>query len=495
MVLLTNLKELNLLRNRLVALPDRIGLMCSLLRLELANNVLQRLPITFGALNMMERVDAECNELAVLPENLDNMTSCRFFNVNHNKLQRLPRCLSRMPSLTSLSATHNLISYIPADLTGNINIKVLRLSCNRITVVPEQIGQLKRLREISLDWNLINTLPLTFYQLRRLKTCRVDGNPNLGDPPPDVCVLGAQGIVEYFRRRYEDDITYRMRKIISAVQGLLQQVVERGLADPSLFEPDSRVEGSDDPWYALQLSYFWSDLVPAMRKVWQLEGGSSKFGAALNSFTYDEKEVLWAFQNFNDAYGAVFKRQKALFRRCACVDVNGKRRPCVPPKVGFYCSRVATLFKARVVMHEVRKERLWLEQKRAGVAEAVSKAEKDAQAYLVSKQGKLWLETEAYKRAEAAMEAMGGATADKWRKKAADKHKSVILDYYDKKRVKVEAIRDKKAAEWNEELDRARNDLKVIFVHLRNLFNQAHYPSPSYKSSAFFPSRARARAT
>jgi hypothetical protein len=111
-------------------------------------------------------------------------------------------------------------------------------------------------------------------------------------------------------------------------------------------------------------------------------------------------------------------------------------------------------------MHEAKKERMWQEQKRSGVQEAVKKAEKEALQYLKSQAGKLWLEVEAYKRAEVALDALGGKTADKWRKKAADKHKSMIIAYYERKKAKVAQIRDQKAAEWNAELERARGELK-----------------------------------
>ena len=53
-VLLTNLQKLNILRNKIVELPKRIGsLSNSLCRLEVANNLITSLPMTFGALHLM----------------------------------------------------------------------------------------------------------------------------------------------------------------------------------------------------------------------------------------------------------------------------------------------------------------------------------------------------------------------------------------------------------------------------------------------------------
>ena len=389
------------------------------------------------------------------------MLSCSTFSVNNNRLLRLPRCLGSMPSLTTLSATHNKIGYIPQEVTDNGNIKHLRLSCNKITNIPDKIGNLKRLKELSLDWNDIFRLPLTFYQLNKLRTLRIDGNDNLNDPPADVINLGGQAVVNYYKSRYHEDITWRQRVIISSVQACLNQAIDRKIADASLFEPHTKTDGSEDDWFALQLSYFWGELLPELKSMWREEGIKNVRNSNwINSFPFDEREVIWAFSNFQDAYGMLLKRQKAKFRRCACVDSTGRRRPCVPPEVGFMCYRVATLLKMNFVMEGVKKQRLWIAYKQTGIAEAVKKAEEEALKYLHSGAGKLWLETEAYNRAESALTAMGGDRVEQWREKALHMRQTSIMDYYEKKKARVEKIRDDKAFHMQEELDSVKEEYK-----------------------------------
>jgi len=460
-VQMTSLREVNLLKNKLVKLPERIGLMCSMQKFDVANNYLRALPVTFAALNLMQRVDVECNKLQVLPENLDNLTSCTTIICNYNELLRLPRCLGAMPSLTSLSATNNKINYIPQELTDCKTLKILRLSLNKIVNIPDKLGSMKKLRELTIDYNNLYKLPMSFYQLVKIKTLRIEGNENLSDPPPDIIGQGAQAVVMYFKRRYEEDITWRQRVIISSVQAVLAQAHERNMTDPAQFEPNTRVEESEDGWYALQLSYFWSELIPELKRIWRDEGMKNMHNPNwINSFPFNEREVLWAFSNFADAYGVMLKRQKVRFRRCACVDGTGRRRPCVPPAVGFMCYRVATLLKMHFVMSGQRKERLWIAYKKAGIEEAVKTAEAESLKYLHSTVGKLWLETEAYRQAEVVLNAMGGEAQQQWRSKALEMKKRAIVAHYDRKIAHVDKVRVTKAAVYQEELDNVREEWK-----------------------------------
>ena len=44
------------------------------------------------------------------------------------------------------------------------------------------------------------------------------------------------------------------------------------------------------------------------------------------------------------------RHEPAMFRRCACADDEGRRRPCVPPAHGFRCQRMCTLVKMKNVL-------------------------------------------------------------------------------------------------------------------------------------------------
>lgn len=328
---LTNLQELHIGHNKLRRLPERIGLMGSLHRLELANNELDRLPVTLAGLTRMERLDAESNRLEILPENLDAMRSCKTLNFNHNELVRLPRCLGRMPSLVALSASWNNITYIPEELCVSRSLRHLRLNLNQISLIPEKIGLLTQLQELSLDSNRLTGLPMSFFKLSALRVLRVESNPGLLNPPSSVIEGGATSVVAWSLERYKNNEAARMRYIVGATVELLAQIESRGIADPALFEPGVAIK--HDEWFALQWDYLWEQLLPQLESIWyrELMQGLHDPSKAF-SFAFSRGDVDWAFSRFTDAYGPMMLRQRADFKRCACVDKEGRRKPCVPPR-------------------------------------------------------------------------------------------------------------------------------------------------------------------
>jgi hypothetical protein len=353
---LTNLKELHLTHNKLKKLPERIGLMGSLCRLELANNHLEKLPVTLAGLTKIDRLDVESNSLKLLPENLDAMKNCKTLNFNHNKLSRLPRCLGRMPNLITLSASWNQITYIPEELCASKTLKHIRLNLNCISLIPEKIGIMTQLYELSLDSNRLSGFPMSFYLLVKLKVLRVESNPHLLNPSAVIIGGGAVGVIAWCTERFKDNELARMRYIIQLMIDLLGQIERRGIADPSLFEANVRL--NDDTWVALQFDYFWDHLLPDLENLWYKELMLGKHDPKESfSFPFSKADVNWAFMHYADAYGPLLVRQKADFKRCGCVDAHGRRCPCVPPRAGYMCTRMCTLIKSCIVLQAEKQRR------------------------------------------------------------------------------------------------------------------------------------------
>eukprot|EP01038_Epipyxis_sp_PR26KG_P009415 gene9415-12681_t len=477
--LMTNLSELNLMYNSLYKLPSTIGFCRSLQVLELSNNVLEILPVTFGALNLLQKVDLECNRLTILPENLHFLTLCERLNLNNNILVRLPRCIGYMPSLKILSASGNKLNYIPSEICFSKSLTKIRLNCNKISYIPERIHELSpTLTELSLDYNEIDKLPMLFYRLSNLSLIRLEGNAKLIDPPTDIIAQGAVGVINYCTERFHDNEIAFMRQIIIKTQNVLLQIMERNLADPTLFEGNTKSKvGDKDTWYALQLPHLFSDWLPQLKSIWQSEirRNVEQSTVYINNFQFTEAEVIWAFSQFSDAYGPVLKIKDAMFRRCACMDPLDltKRKPCVPPKVGFMCLRKCTLLKSRIVLLQDKQERLWNTYKVNGINDAIKRAENEAKLYLDSIEGRLWLEKLAYDQAEELlMEDGANFVVEKRIAKAEAKKKEVIVKY-DKRINKIQIIRDKKLDKMQIELEKLKQDKLVAKQgYLKNAIEQ-----------------------
>ena len=68
-----------------------------------------------------------------------------------------------------------------------------------------------KLKELSLDYNLLSMLPQSVHKLKRLRILRIEGNPMLTDPPPEVVGKGAEGVVAYFMDRVLNDEAWKIR--------------------------------------------------------------------------------------------------------------------------------------------------------------------------------------------------------------------------------------------------------------------------------------------
>ena len=472
-VMLTKLKKLNLLKNKLTELPARIGALShTLTTLDVANNQLTRLPLTFAALRLMTVVNLECNKLTVLPENLDQMAACKYLNLNNNCLVRLPRCIARMPNLVTLSACKNKISYIPQELTESTSLRAIRLTANLIRYIPETIGNMKRLRELCVDHNLLSLLPLSMHKMRRLRVLRIDGNVHLTDPPADVIAKGAEGVVEYFYQRVMSDEKYMVRLIVTAVQDILCQAHERGFTEESEFQANTKPPDDPDDWYAFQMPYLWSHILPALNDIWKVEGltGVVEKRYKLAAFPYSEKEVHWALGRFADVNGPVMRYGQAMFRKCSCADAEGRRMPCVPPKVGWMCYRTCALVKSKNVMQADRQNRQWQAYSQSNLSDAVLRAKNEAFDYLKSGPGKDWLAALAYERAQELIGDREESTALRWRQRLANTRKKRVIRRYDRVKRRVNKEREKRVKAMEDE----KAELQTKLTDLPDGFMKTH---------------------
>ncbi|CAM9129395.1 unnamed protein product [Ectocarpus sp. 12 AP-2014] len=352
---LTALTELNLVRNKLSDLPNRFGNLLRLRNLSLAGNRLETIPPSFGNLLRLDQVVLDCNALRRLPETLGRM-KCRWLNVSNNKLAGLPHCLKDMPRLTKISAVNNGLRSLPSDIGDSRSLTALHLASNRLNQLPDSICRLKTLKVLWLDHNFIAGLPMMFHQLGGLQQLMLEQN-DMVYPPKEIILQGCDRVRGWCYRRMHDRVMARQHTIVMAVQDILKQIHERGLGHPAFFEPDVEVgmnEGTDH-FYALVYERFWDTMLPALEREWQT--GTAAPRGAVTSFGYSREEVDGVLLDYRDPTGRVLRTKTQMFRRCGCMGANGRRRVCVPPKVGWMCERKATLIKHDIILEREQEER------------------------------------------------------------------------------------------------------------------------------------------
>ncbi|XP_078266379.1 DISP complex protein LRCH3 isoform X2 [Rhinoraja longicauda] len=131
---LQSLTFLNISRNQLATLPGHI---CNLpLKVLIAsNNKLISLPEEMGLLRQLTELDVSCNEIHTLPPQIGNLEILRDLNLRRNHLVTLPEEIADLPLVR------------------------LDISCNKVTTIPVCYRNLRHLQTIILDNNPLQSPP------------------------------------------------------------------------------------------------------------------------------------------------------------------------------------------------------------------------------------------------------------------------------------------------------------------------------------------------
>ncbi|XP_067898474.1 DISP complex protein LRCH3-like isoform X5 [Heterodontus francisci] len=131
---LQSLTFLNISRNQLTTLPGHV---CNLpLKVLIAsNNKLISLPEEIGLLRQLTELDVSCNELQALPPQIGNLEILRDLNLRRNHLVTLPEEIADLPLVR------------------------LDISCNKVTTIPVCYRNLRHLQIIILDNNPLQSPP------------------------------------------------------------------------------------------------------------------------------------------------------------------------------------------------------------------------------------------------------------------------------------------------------------------------------------------------
>lgn len=106
-----------------------------------------------------------------------------------------PICLH----LTALVLCDCLLSRIPSNLHCITGLTMLDMSNNSLLGL-NTIEKLSQLISLDVSHNTLLSLPLQMGSMKSLTTIRINGNPNLIDPPPHIVALGAGAIKKHLFR-------------------------------------------------------------------------------------------------------------------------------------------------------------------------------------------------------------------------------------------------------------------------------------------------------
>ncbi|KAK9266908.1 hypothetical protein L1049_027167 [Liquidambar formosana] len=183
---LSDVTELNLSENRIMALPTTIGSLKALTKFDIHSNQIINLPDSFGELINLTDLDLRANMLKSLPANFGNLRKLVNLDLSSNQFTQLPQLIGSLIRLKRLNAETNNLEEIPYTIGSCTSLVELRLDFNQLRALPEAMGKLECLEILTLHYNRIKGLPTTMGNLSNLRELDVSFN-ELESIPESLC--------------------------------------------------------------------------------------------------------------------------------------------------------------------------------------------------------------------------------------------------------------------------------------------------------------------
>jgi Leucine-rich repeat (LRR) protein len=215
---LTNIVSLHVEFNRIVRLPETIGLMLlKMTDLNISNNQLSLIPLEYANLRKLKIFEVVNNPWVMLPAEiisknlqthymyrvadssndgilslagfyvtseglfalksaLPNMNQIREVYLEENRIIYIPKQYSVMTSMTLLNISKNQLSSIPDFIDHWNQMTCCYIQCNNIKQVPEAIGSWTICTTLFLSRNFISVLPDSIRSMEALRSLHIDMN-------------------------------------------------------------------------------------------------------------------------------------------------------------------------------------------------------------------------------------------------------------------------------------------------------------------------------
>jgi Leucine-rich repeat (LRR) protein len=215
---LTSIVSLHVEHNRIVRLPETIGLkLLKMTDLNISNNKLTLIPLEYANLRKLKIFEVVNNPWVMLPAEiisknlqahymyrvadssndgilalagfyvtseglfalksaLPNMSQIKEVYLEENRIVYIPRQYSVMTSMTHLNISKNQLSGIPDFIDGWNMMTSCYMQCNNIIEVPNAIGFWTKCTTLFLSRNFISILPDSIRSMEALRSLHLDIN-------------------------------------------------------------------------------------------------------------------------------------------------------------------------------------------------------------------------------------------------------------------------------------------------------------------------------
>jgi len=175
----------------------------SLTRLYLSGLMLKEIPPEIKLLTNLKFLDIRKNRLTTLPQEIGYLKNLESLYIDFNQVAILPPEIGQLASLQSLGAISNILTTLPVEIGKLSNLTYLHLGGNQLTSLPRNIAHLLNLETLILAENRIAALNPEITQLNNLKYINLHNNPL---PIPPEILMGSRSpmvIFDYYFLRQD----------------------------------------------------------------------------------------------------------------------------------------------------------------------------------------------------------------------------------------------------------------------------------------------------
>jgi Leucine-rich repeat (LRR) protein len=169
-------QKIDISGNRIVRLPDGVGMLKCLQILKASQNRIDKLPVTLTRLTALKVLSLHGNSLKKLPDDIGALVNLQALHVQNNQIDVIPDSIAQLVNLRDLNFAGNCIRFVPFLISKCVNLARLDVSANALHELPPTLGNLANLQSLIASDNQLRELPANLGKCTKLQVISVPNN-------------------------------------------------------------------------------------------------------------------------------------------------------------------------------------------------------------------------------------------------------------------------------------------------------------------------------
>ncbi|HMV08935.1 MAG TPA: leucine-rich repeat domain-containing protein [Cyclobacteriaceae bacterium] len=210
-----SLTYLDLRRNQVMVVPNRIRKFKSLQSLSFNTNPIKKVKPGLGKLNQLVYLSFYGDRLKEIPKPVYKLSNLQTIDLFHNEIEFLSPEIRNLQKLEVLYLANNKLYRLPDEIGELKNLQEVYVYNNRMDTLPASMDKLTKLRILWVNDNFFHTIPATAWKAGKLEYVDVSQNfisrvpDEIADAPPQTLILSG---VLMNKERENSELFERLRK-------------------------------------------------------------------------------------------------------------------------------------------------------------------------------------------------------------------------------------------------------------------------------------------